>query len=441
MKREGFNSKIGAIAAAAGSAVGLGNIWRFPYVTGENGGAAFLLLYLIFMILIALPVLMSEFSIGRMTGKPVTDAFRQISPKGHWYLIGFSGVVCAFVIMSFYNVVAGWTMYYVYLSVTGKLQDLTTAEVSQTFHNTVSDPTISIFWMVIMLSLTGYVVARGVSGGIEKYSKILMPVLLLLIIVVCIRSITLDTECKGISFLLAPDFSKLSIKSVLEALGQAFFSLSLGMGTMTTYGSYISRKQNLPKSAMSVAIIDFFIAFLAGLMIFPCAFACGVNPGSGPGLVFETLPNVFNQMPMGWIISIVFFLLLVVAAVTSSISMLEVLVDFLLSKYNMKRPRATVFAITLTIILGIGCATFSPMLDFFDNLSANVMLPLGGFFIILSVPVCIGAKKMRAEMEAHGGKFKLFPVFYFLAKYIAPWAILFIFVSKMLSWFGIELFD
>lgn len=440
MKREGFNSKAGAIAAAAGSAVGLGNIWRFPYVTGENGGAAFLLLYVLFMVLIALPVLMSEFSIGRMTGKPVTDAFKTLSPKGYWYGIGFSGVVCAFVIMSFYNVVAGWTMYYVYLSLTGKLQGLNPEEVSQTFEHTMSDPLISIFWMIIMLSLTGYVVAHGVSKGIERYSKILMPILLFLIIVVCVRSISLDAENKGIYFLLAPDFSKLSIKSVLEALGQAFFSLSLGMGTMTTYGSYISRKQNLPKSAMSVAMIDFFIAFLAGLMIFPCAFACDVNPGSGPGLVFETLPNVFNQMPMGYLISIVFFLLLVVAAVTSSISMLEVLVDFLLSRYNMKRPRATVLAVSLTIILGIGCATFSPMLDFFDNLSANVLLPLGGFFIILFVPLCIGAKKMREEMEAHGGKFKLFPAFYFLAKWVAPWAILFIFISKMLSWMGIELF-
>ncbi|MDO4461875.1 MAG: sodium-dependent transporter [Bacteroidia bacterium] len=440
MKREGFNSKAGAIAAAAGSAVGLGNIWRFPYVTGENGGAAFLLLYIFFMILIALPVLMAEFSIGRMTGKPVTDAFKTLSPKGYWYGIGLSGVICAFVIMSFYNVVAGWTMYYIYLSITGTLQGLNPDEVSQTFTNTMSDPILSIYWMIIMLSITGYVVARGVSKGIERYSKILMPILLILIILVCIRSLTLDTENKGITFLLSPDFSKITMKSVLEALGQAFFSLSLGMGTMTTYGSYISKTQNLPKSAVSVAMIDFFIAFLAGLMIFPCAFACGVNPGSGPGLVFETLPNIFNQMPMGYIVSVVFFLLLSVAAVTSSISMLEVLVDFLLSKFNIKRPRATAIAVTLTILLGIGCASYSPMLDFFDNLSANVLLPLGGFFIILFVPLRVGAEKMREEMEAHGGKFKLFPAFYFLAKWVAPWAILFIFISKMLTWIGIDLF-
>ncbi|MCF0190100.1 MAG: sodium-dependent transporter [Marinilabiliaceae bacterium] len=440
MSHEGFGSKIGAIAAAAGSAVGLGNIWRFPYVTGENGGAAFLLVYIAFTLIIALPVLMSEFAIGRTTGKPVTDAFRSLAPKGKWYLIGFSGVVCAFVILSFYNVVAGWTLYYTYLSITGALNNLSPAEVTQTFNNTLSDPATCIIWMLVMMGMTGYVVARGVSEGIEKYSKILMPILLVLIILICVRSLSLDTENKGIKFLLSPDFSKLTPRALVEALGQAFFSLSLGMGTMTTYGAYISKKQNLAKCATSVAIIDFMVAFLAGLMIFPCAFAFGVNPGSGPGLVFETLPNVFNQMPMGQVMAIGFFTLLVVAAVTSSISILEVLASYFMTKLNIGRKRATVFSILLSIGFGIGCSVFPTMLDFFDNLSANILLPLGAFFIILFVPLKVGPERMRNEMEAHGGKFTLFPCYYFLAKYIVPWAILFIFISKILPWLGINAF-
>lgn len=441
MAREGFNTRIGAIAAAAGSAVGLGNIWRFPYILGENGGAAFLLVYVLFMLLIALPVLLTEFAIGRKAGQPVMGAFLSLAPGKKWYLIGFMGVLCAFVISSFYNVVSGWTLYYTYLSVSGQLASLNEAEVTSTFNSISSDPVICLIWMLLMLGATGFVVARGVEKGIEQYSKILMPILLVLIVVVCIRSVSLDGASDGISFLLSPDFSKLTPKALFEALGQAFFSLSIGMGTMTTYGSYISRKQNLSKCAVSVAMIDFFIAFLAGLMIFPCAFAFGINPGQGPGLVFVTLPNIFNQMPLGQVVSVAFFFLLVVAALTSSISLLEVVVTFIKTQFGTRRKEATFISVALIGLLGVVSSFSSTVFNFFDAVSANVLLPLGALFIILFVPFHLGKDNIRKEIEAHGGSFKMFGIYYFLVKYIVPFAILLIFANGMLSWLNIDIFN
>ncbi len=441
MAKEGFNSKAGAIAAAAGSAVGLGNIWRFPYVLGQNGGAAFLLIYIFFMLLIALPVLISEFAIGRKAGLPVMAAFQKLAPGKKWYLIGFSGVFCAFFISSFYNVVSGWTLYYTYISATGQLTTLSESGIEAMFTQTASDPVVCMLWMFVMLGITGFVVSRGVEKGIEQYSKILMPILLILIVIVCIRAVTLPNAADGISFLLKPDFSKITPKALFEALGQSFFSLSVGMGTMTTYGSYISKKQNLSQSAVSVAMIDFFIAFLAGLMIFPCAFAFGINPGQGAGLVFVTLPNIFNQMSMGQVISVLFFFLLVVAALTSSISLLEVVVTYLKTQFNIKRKYATLIAVTCIALLGIGCSFSTTLFNFFDNISANVMLPLGAFFIILFVPHVLGRDAIKAELEAHGGKFKLFNLYFFLTKYVVPIAILLIFINNILSWMGINTFD
>lgn len=441
MAKEGFNSKVGAIAAAAGSAVGLGNIWRFPYVLGQNGGAAFLLVYVLFMLLIALPVLISEFAIGRKAGLPVMAAFQKLAPGKKWYLIGFSGVFCAFFISSFYNVVSGWTLYYTYMSATGQLSSLSESGVEAMFAQTASDPVVCMIWMFVMLAITGFVVARGVEKGIEQYSKILMPILLVLIIIVCIRSVSLPNATEGISFLLSPDFSKLTPKALFEALGQSFFSLSIGMGTMTTYGSYISKKQNLSESAVSVAMIDFFIAFLAGLMIFPCAFAFGINPGQGAGLVFVTLPNIFNQMSMGQVISVFFFFLLVVAALTSSISLLEVVVTYLKTQFGLKRKYATFVSVGLVAIFGVGCSFSSTLFNFFDNISANVMLPLGAFFIILFVPHVMGRDAIREELEAHGGTFRLFNLYFFLTKYVVPIAILLIFANNLLAWIGVNPFD
>lgn len=434
MAKEGFSSKAGAIAAAAGSAIGLGNIWRFPYVLGENGGAAFLLMYIIFTILIASPVLLSEFAIGRMSGKPVTAAFRALAPGKKWYYIGVSGVLCAFIILSFYNVVAGWTLYYSYAAITGELSSLNQAEVGSLFENVSSDIVVSLLGMVMFAGLAAFVVMRGVEKGIEKYSKILMPLLLCLIIIVCIRALTLDGAGAGFSFLVKPDFSKLTSESMFVALGQAFFSLSIGMGAMTTYGSYISKKQNLASSVVSIAMIDFLVAFLAGLMIFPSAFAFGINPGQGPGLVFVTLPGLFNQMAFGQLVSVIFFVLLVIAALTSTMSLLEVIVSFLTSEFGMKRKMATFVASSLTIVSGAVCSVSSVVFNFFDNFSANVMLPLGALFIILFVPLVLGRDKIKAEIEAHGSEFKMFNVFYFLVRFVVPVAIVLLFVYCLIGW-------
>lgn len=434
MAKEGFSSKAGAIAAAAGSAIGLGNIWRFPYVLGENGGAAFLLMYIIFTILIASPVLLSEFAIGRMSGKPVTAAFRTLAPGKKWYYIGVSGVLCAFIILSFYNVVAGWTLYYSYAAITGELSSLNQAEVGSLFENMSSDIVVSLLGMVMFAGLAAFVVMRGVEKGIEKYSKILMPLLLCLIIIVCIRALTLDGAGAGFSFLVKPDFSKLTSESMFVALGQAFFSLSIGMGAMTTYGSYISKKQNLASSVVSIAMIDFLVAFLAGLMIFPSAFAFGINPGQGPGLVFVTLPGLFNQMAFGQLVSVIFFVLLVIAALTSTMSLLEVIVSFLTSEFGMKRKMATFVASSLTIVSGAVCSVSSVVFNFFDNFSANVMLPLGALFIILFVPLVLGRDKIKAEIEAHGSEFKMFNVFYFLVRFVVPVAIVLLFVYCLIGW-------
>lgn len=433
-QQDKFNSKIGAIAVAAGSAVGLGNIWRFPYILGENGGAAFLLIYILFTILIALPVLIGEFSIGRMASLPVTAAFKKLAPNTKWYFIGLSGVFCAFIILSFYNVVAGWTLYYTYLSIVGDLTDLNQTEISELYHQTASDPATCIFWMILISLGIAYVVARGVQNGIEKYSKVLMPLLLILMIILCVRSITLDNASEGLSFLLNPDFSKLTPDAIFAALGQAFFSLSIGMGAMTTYGSYISKKQNLHSSATAIVIIDFIIAFLAGVMIFPCAFSYGVSPDCGPGLVFVTLPNIFNQMFGGQIMSIMFFLLLVIAALTSSISLFEVLVSFAKTQFGIGRTKAVIISSVLSVAVGIICAISSSTFSLFDNLSANILLPLGAFFIVLFIPIVLGKKRIKAELEANGTTFSLFNVFYFLVKYIVPFAIFLLFIYSIFNW-------
>lgn len=438
MKNEVFNSKIGAIAAAAGSAVGLGNVWRFPYVLGENGGAAFLLLYILFTALIAMPVLMTEFSIGRMAGTSMVDAYRRLAPGKKWYFIGVGGVLSAFIILGFYNIVSGWTLFYTYKSLVGDLDGLTEQQVIDEFTATSGDVVTSIIWMLIIIAVIAFVVVRGVADGIERYSKVLMPLLLLLIIMVCVRSLTLDGGDKGLEFLLSPDFSKLTPKAIFAALGQSFFSMSIGMGCMTTYGAYISKKQNLTSSAVSIACVDFFIAFLSGIMIFPCAFAFGVNPGSGPGLVFVTLPNIFNQMFMGRAVSVAFFGLLVIAALTSGISLFEVLVAFCKDQFRISRKRATVIMAFSTVLTGMLCVFSSTLFDLFDNFSANVLMPLGSFFILLFVPSCLGREKMKAELEAHGAPMKFFGVYYFLVRFIVPTAIMLIFVNSLLSWLGIE---
>jgi NSS family neurotransmitter:Na+ symporter len=430
--RDGFTNKFGVIAAAAGSAVGLGNIWRFPYVAGENGGGAFLLVYLLFILCIGLPVMLSELLIGRKAQKNVFGAFKLLAPDKPIFLsVGIMGVGAAFMILAFYAVVAGWTLEYAYLAIGNNLQGMSAAELSSFFKEFSTSSTGPIIWMGVFMLLTAIIVVGGVKNGIEKYTKVLMPLLLVIIIVLCINAISLDGAEAGLAFLFKPDFSKVTGSVILEALGQAFFSLSIGMGVIATYGSYIQKKENLMFTAFSVSFADTLIAVLAGVAIFPAVFAFGIDPSSGPGLVFETLPNVFNHMRGGYIFAVAFFLLLVIAALTSSVSLLEVVVAYFTEELKMKRRTATIIATISISRLGVFCVISDDVFKLFDWTTSNLLLPMGGILIAVFVGWVLGKQKMKEELEAHGGTVILTGVLNVILKVIAPLAIGFVFLRGL----------
>ena len=440
-KRDSFGSKFGVIAATAGSAIGLGNIWRFPYVAGENGGAAFIIIYLGFIVAIGIPVMLSEFTIGRQAQMNAFGSFRKLAPKRPWYLIGLMGVVAAFMILAFYSAVAGWTLEYIYQSILNGFAGKSPEQLDNMYHNFIGGSWRPLLWFFVFMALTAFIIMAGVQKGIEKYTKILMPLLLVLLLILVIRSISLPGAGKGIAFLFKPDFSKITASTILEALGQAFFSLSIGMGTLITYGSYIQKKDNLGTTAFSVAFSDTFIAILAGLAIFPAVFAFNIEPGSGEGLVYITLPNIFQQMPGGYFFSLMFFILLGVAALTSTISVLEVIVAFFVEELKLKRKAATWLATASVSVLGVMCVlSTSSMADFtlfgftvfglMNFTSANILLPLGGLFIVLFVAWYLGPKKAKKELSNNGElKARFIPLYMFIIRYIAPLAIAFIFLQ------------
>ncbi|MDX9930060.1 MAG: sodium-dependent transporter, partial [Bacteroidales bacterium] len=317
--RDTFSGKIGVIAAAAGSAVGLGNIWRFPYVTGVNGGGAFLLVYLGFILAIGFPVMLAELSIGRRAQKNALGSFKLLAPGKPWYLVGLMGIVAAFLILAFYSTIAGWTLEYLFQALGNSFSGKSADALRESFETFQSGAFRPLLWQFIFMFLTAFIIYSGVKKGIEKYAKILMPILLLIIIIMSIRSVTLPGSAAGLRFLFSPDFSKITWKVVLDALGQAAFSLSIGMGTLITYGSYVKKDNNLPSIAFQVSAADTLIAVLAGVMIFPAVFAFGIDPAEGFGLVFIVLPNIFAQMPGGYFFAILFFLLLAIASLTSTV--------------------------------------------------------------------------------------------------------------------------
>ncbi len=441
--RAQFSSKFGLIAAAAGSAIGLGNIWKFPYITGVYGGAAFLFVYLGFILAIGLPVMLSELIIGRKSRRNAFGAFKKLTPGTPWMFIGSFGVAAAFLILSFYGVVAGWSIKYIVFSVTNHFQYSSPEQISQVFGNFIADPLDPLLYQVIFMLMTGAIVIIGVQKGIERYSKVLMPILLIIIIILDIRAVTLKGAGEGLRFLFHPDFSKLSFEGVLSALGHAFFSLSLGMGTLITYGSYVNKNDNLINTAIQVTAADTIIAILAGIAIFPAVFAFNIEPGHGVGLIFITLPNVFMQMPGGYLFSIMFFILLTIAALTSAISILEVVVAYFTEELKIKRQISTVLATALITLLGIICSLsmglFSEFevfgLNFFDLLdfiSANLLLPIGGMFIALFIGWAFGKYKVIREV-AHGGKLKgwFLQIFMLLVKFVAPIAIFIVFLQGL----------
>lgn len=441
--RESFGSQIGVIAAAAGSAVGLGNIWRFPYVAGENGGGAFLLTYLAFVLLIGVPAMLSEFVVGRKAQRNPVGAFRRLAPGSAWPAVGFIGVAAAFTILAFYTTVAGWTLEYLYLTIFDKLDHLQKKDLENTFTTFVASGWRPVMWQVVFMLFTGFIVFKGVKNGIERSTKIMMPLLLLIIIALGIRSLTLPGAAEGLKFLFRPDFSKINAGVMLQALGQAFFSLSIGMGTLITYGSYIRKSENLGKTAISVSLADTAIAILAGLAIFPAVFAFKITPEAGPSLVFITLPMIFDQMAGGVIFELVFFILLAIAALTSTISVLEVAVAYFGEELAMGRKKATILSTVAITILGIFTTlSMGPMpelsiaglslFDLLDKTSANVLLPLGGLCIVLFVGWKLRPEEVVSEINNAGTlKARLAPLFMFIVKFLAPVAIALVFLNGL----------
>ncbi|MCK4922908.1 MAG: sodium-dependent transporter [Bacteroidales bacterium] len=439
-ERDSFGSSIGVIAATAGSAVGLGNIWRFPYVAGENGGGAFLLIYLGFIMAIGFPVMLTEFTIGRRAQKNALGSFKKLAPGKPWYLIGLMGIVAAFLILAFYSTIAGWTLEYLFQAISDGFNGKSAVELKDSFESFQATPFRPVLWQLIFMFLTGYIVFSGVKNGIEKYTKVLMPILLLLIIIISIRSLSLEGAREGLNFLFKPDFSKITWGVVLDALGQAAFSLSIGMGTLITYGSYIKKTNNLSRTAFQVTAIDTFIAILAGIMIFPAVFAFGIDPAEGFGLVFIVLPNIFEQMVGGYYFAILFFILLAIAALTSTVSVLEVVVAYFSEELNLSRKKATIIGSVAISIVGIfATLSFGPLgklqlLDktifaWFDYLSANILLPLGAIFIVLFVGWYLGKKNVIDELSNGGTlKLKMIGVFMFIIKFLAPIAITAVFI-------------
>jgi NSS family neurotransmitter:Na+ symporter len=439
--RDSFTSKAGVIAAAAGSAIGLGNIWRFPYVAGENGGGAFLVVYITLIFLIGVPVMLSELIIGRRAQRNPFGAFKLLKPGQPWYLIGLMGIGAAFMILAFYTTIAGWTLEYLYQAFINGFSGKSADELRTGFDTFQQSGFMPVVWQIVFMFLTAAIVWMGVKNGIEKYSKILMPMLLLIIILISIRSVTLPGAMAGIEFLLKPDFSKINGHVILQALGQAFFSLSIGMGTLITYGSYIYKKDNLTSTAFAVSGADTLIAVLAGVAIFPAVFAFGIDPGAGEGLVFITLPNIFQQMAGGYFWAILFFILLAVAALTSTISVLEVVVAYFSEELNIPRKRATAIAAVLITILGILCTLSmgpyknlklwgSSLFGDLEYLSANVLLPLGGLLIVTFVAWFMGRNNVRAELSNEGTlRVRFFSVFLFIVRFLAPVAIALVFMN------------
>ncbi len=449
--RANFGSKLGVIAAAAGSAVGLGNIWRFPYELGQSGGAAFLIIYIICIVLLGLPIMTSEFLIGRMGQANAVGSFRKLGPgKSKWWLVGLMGVLSVFLIMGFYLVVSGWTLEYVFQAITNNFANKDTATLTQTFTEFSTDTWRPIVWMLLFLALTCIIIIAGVKKGIEKSSKFMMPLLLIIIIALGIRAVTLPGGTEGLRFLFQPDFEKINSSVIINAMGQAFFSLSLGMGCMITYGSYINKKNNLAGTVVEVTLLDTIIAILASIAIFPTVFSFGINPQQGPTLVFITLPNIFAHMAGGYIWSLLFFLLLSIAALTSTISLVEVVVAFLVEELNISRIKATLLTATGISILGV-FASLSigiwkdihilgfTFFDLLDNVTSKILMPLGGLFIALFAGWVMKKDQMQAELSNNGHyKTVYYKAYIFLVRYIAPVAILIIFLNELGlgKWFG-----
>ena len=444
-----FGSRLGVILAAAGSAVGLGNIWRFPTEVGRNGGAAFILVYLCFVFLLAMPVMLAEFVIGRGSKANTVGAYRTLAPGKPWIVAGFMGVLGGILVLSFYIVVAGWTLHYTIQSLGNQLTP--GQDFGAVFNDFVSNPWKPLVYQLIFLLMTHYVVSRGVEAGIERFSKVMMPVLLFIIVLLMCCSLTMSGAADGIRFLLQPDFSKVTTGVVLSAMGQAFFSLSVGLGCLATYASYFSKSTRLVSSAFSVCVIDSMVAIFSGFIIFPAVFSVpNVNPDEGPGLVFVTLPHVFNiafhSVPLlGYLFSGLFYLLLLLAALTSAMSLHESVTAYVIESLGMPRKKASTLVSVSCMALGVLCClSFGVLSDFtvcgltifglFDFCASKIIMPAGGLIICLFTGWYLDRKLVYNELT-NGGTvpFRLFRVYVFLIRYVVPIAIALIFINELLG--------
>ncbi|MBO4442013.1 MAG: sodium-dependent transporter [Bacteroidaceae bacterium] len=450
--RETFGSRMGMLLAMAGSAIGLGNIWRFPYTLGQNGGAAFLLLYVLMLVLICLPVMISEYLIGRRGGSNPFRTFDILAPGTKWRWIGFMAVLSSACILSFYCVVGGWSVKYLADACSGVLMSFD-GDYSDLFGSFISNPWKPLFYTLVFLGITGLIIAFGVRKGIERMSKLMIKVLFLIIVLVVIRSLTLPGAMEGVRYMFVPDFSKVTADTCIAAMGQAFFSLSIGCGCILTYASYVDKKENIAASSAWIAFFDTTFAIVAGLAIIPAVYAIalmnGVDPNvsAGPGLVFITLPGVFKAMPLGGVAALLFFLALLLAAITSAISLMEVVVAFIIEELRRSRVHAVETCFLLCGGVGVFCSlSFGPLegfklfglsvFDFFDYITSNIMLPAGG----LLLAVFAGWRLKRAnylDELTNSGNLNiprwLSLTIYYLLKLVAPLAISLIFINCILS--------
>ncbi|MCH5306736.1 MAG: sodium-dependent transporter [Prevotella sp.] len=445
--RASFGSKLGVILATAGSAVGLGNVWRFPYMTGENGGAIFIMIYVVCVVLLGIPCMISEFIVGRHGQSNTARSFRLLAGGKPWAVIGYMGVLTGFLITGYYAVVSGWCLQYVWASLIGHLHG--DPEYFKTYFNELAgDPIKPVLWTVVILLITYLIIEHGVRNGIERASKLMMPTLFVLLLIIVAASCMLPNAYKGIEFLFKPDFSKITSDVFLSALGQSFYSMSIAMGCLCTYASYFSRQTDLTKAAGQIAVIDCLVAILAGLMIFPAAFSVGVSPDSGPSLIFITLPNVFQQafgfMPIvGYIISLLFFLLLSLAALTSLMSLHEVSTAFFQEELHTTRKRAAMLVTITAAVIGAICSLSlgavdgfvlfgKSLFDWFDFITGQLFLPIVGFLTCIFIGWFVDRKIVRDQYTNWGTlQGRYFHLYLFLVKYICPLAILTIFLHQL----------
>lgn len=437
-QRSSFGGKLSAILVAAGSAIGLGSIWRFPYLAGENGGAAFLLVYLLCVMIIAVPVMLCEFAVGRKTKQNAVGGFRTLSK--HWQILGFCGILCALFISGYYYIIAGWSLNYLVESATGALYsgDVNYAQQFTSF----KESNWPILYTLIFILLSHFIIVRGVEKGIEKASNIMMPILFIILIFMAVRVAFMPGAAEGYRFFLTPDFKQaFSTETLFQAAGQAFFSLSVGMGCMVTYASYFNEKTNLIGTSLSVSLLTLFVATLAGLVIFPAVFSAGLQPTEGPSLIFITLPEIFKGMPLAPVWSAIFFILIALAALTSTISFHEVLTAYISEEFKTSRKVATYITTGITIVLSLisllvtfnidilGKA-YTSTFDIFDFATANILLPIGGFFTCIFVGWVMKPKLFKDEITNYGAlKVKIVNALFFLIRYIAPLIILYIFLK------------